>query len=195
MNIFFLDEDPKICAEMHCDKHVVKMVIEYAQLLSTAHRLIDGMQYEDRTARGARIKRWRHPDTVFENTLYKASHIGHPSQKWCMENTANYKWLAELWIHLCHEYTHRYGRKHLTQEKLDGILQQLPKNLTPGVWYQPPPAMSAYPQCIVEGNSLQSYHNYYIVDKARFAKWTDRDIPSWYTDLLNKHMRGNNANI
>jgi hypothetical protein len=83
----------------------------------------------------------------------------------------------------------------MTQEKLDGFLQQLPKNLTEGQWRAPPPAMSQFPQCIVEGNSLKSYHNFYIADKARFAKWTDRDIPTWYTDLLNKSMKGNYANI
>ena len=44
MNIFYLDTSPKTCAEMHCDKHVVKMIIEYAQLMSTAHRLLDGVQ-------------------------------------------------------------------------------------------------------------------------------------------------------
>ena len=45
MNIFYLSDDPQICAEQHCDKHVVKMCIEYAQLLSTAHRVLDGEEY------------------------------------------------------------------------------------------------------------------------------------------------------
>lgn len=199
MNIFFLDNDPKTCAQMHCDKHVVKMVIEYAQLLSTAHRILDGTLYYDTGKRGQKIKRWRHPDAQWDATLYKASHIGHPSQKWAMENEANYNWLAELWTHLCAEYTHRYGRVHLTQEKLDGILQHTPMNLSPADrWHQPPPAMSHYPECIVEGNSLKSYHNYYIAAKRSFAIWTARDIPHWYSKMLgelNSDMRGNNANI
>ena len=42
MNIFYLHENPEICAEYHCDKHVVKMILETAQMLSTAHRIIDG---------------------------------------------------------------------------------------------------------------------------------------------------------
>ena len=62
MNIFLLHENPTICAEMHCDKHVVKMVIEYAQLMSTAHRVLDGDMYESKTAAGRRIKRWFHPN-------------------------------------------------------------------------------------------------------------------------------------
>ena len=81
MNIFYLDPDPRTCAEMHCDKHVVKMIIEYAQLMSTAHRVIDGTEYTDMTANGRRIKRWRLDDDR-ESILYKASHINHPSAIW-----------------------------------------------------------------------------------------------------------------
>ena len=46
MNIFYLHNDPKVCAELHVDKHVVKMIVEYAQLLSTAKRMTDGIKYE-----------------------------------------------------------------------------------------------------------------------------------------------------
>ena len=52
MNIFYLDRHPKICAEYHCDKHTVKMIIEYAQLMSTAHRVLDGEEYYDKTSNG-----------------------------------------------------------------------------------------------------------------------------------------------
>ena len=74
MNIFYLDKDPKVCAEMHLDKHVVKMIIEYAQLMSTAHRVLDGQPYIDKTANGRSIKRWRLSDGL-ENVLMKASLI------------------------------------------------------------------------------------------------------------------------
>lgn len=196
MNIFFLDKDPAVCAKMHVDKHVVKMVIEYAQLLSTAHRIIDGDMYIGKTTLGRNIKRWRHPDPVLENILYKASHIGHPSQKWCMENEDNYQWLASLWVELCKEYTYRYGKVHMTQHKLDGILQNSPKNLKSGVWRQPPPAMSHYPECIVEGDSIASYHNYYVAAKKSFAIWSKRGTPVWFSEMLNSgEMRGHNANI
>ena len=56
MNIFYLDPDPKVCAEMHNNKHTVKMIIEYAQLMSTAHRVLDGTEYYDKTANGRKIK-------------------------------------------------------------------------------------------------------------------------------------------
>ena len=70
MNIFNLHEDTKKSAQMHCDKHVVKMIIEYAQLMSTAHRILDGVEYEDKTKNGRRIRRWKHPNTNVENILY-----------------------------------------------------------------------------------------------------------------------------
>ena len=111
MNIFYLDPDPRTCAEMHCDKHCVKMIIEYAQLMSTAHRVIDGTEYTDLTANGRRIKRWRLDDDR-ESILYKASHINHPSAIWCRANYDNYVWLYRMWFYLCKEYTYRYGKVH-----------------------------------------------------------------------------------
>ena len=71
MNIFYLDRDVKTCATYHNDKHVVKMILEYAQLLSTAHRMLDGKEYIDASS-GRRIKRWRLEDDQMENMLYKA---------------------------------------------------------------------------------------------------------------------------
>jgi len=61
MNIFYLDKDPIKAAEMSCDKHVCKMIIESAQMLSTAHRIIDGVEYYGKTSNGRKIKRWTHP--------------------------------------------------------------------------------------------------------------------------------------
>ena len=72
MNKLNLHEDPEVSAKMHCEKHVVKMIIEYAQLMSTAHRMLDGVEYEDKTKNGRRIRRWKHPNANVENTLYKA---------------------------------------------------------------------------------------------------------------------------
>ena len=78
MNIFYLHEDPVQNAMWHIDKHIVKMPIEYGQLLSTAHRILDGWEYLDKTKNGRRIKRWRLFDER-EDLLYKASHVNHPS--------------------------------------------------------------------------------------------------------------------
>jgi hypothetical protein len=73
---------------MHCNKHVVKMIIEYAQLMSTAHRMIDGTEYNDLSVNGRRIKRWRHPE--LDDVLMKASHVHHPSNVWVRQSDSNY---------------------------------------------------------------------------------------------------------
>ena len=77
MNIFILDESPGCAARQHCDKHVVKMIIESAQMLSTTHRVLDGTEYQDRTRNGRRIKRWRLNEN--DDPFYKGVHVNHPS--------------------------------------------------------------------------------------------------------------------
>jgi hypothetical protein len=196
MNVFYLDADPKICAEMHLDKHVVKMIIEYAQLMSTAHRYLDGEEYIDLTANNRRIKRWRMSDGR-ENQLMKASHLNHPSGIWCRETDSNYKWLYSMWVHLLDEYTHRYGKIHACA-RLKEILSFTPKNINVGGFFPPTPAMPDEVKILlvspVSGrkyDSLASYKNYYIHNKAHFAKWTKRDTPTWFKQGLNI----NNANV
>jgi len=190
MNIFYLDNDPKECAKMHCDKHVVKMCVEYAQLLSTAHRILDGEEYEDKSKNGRKIKRWRLEE--HDDDIYKACHVNHPSAVWARNNLGNYIWLFMLWDELCKEYKHRYGKKHLCNEKLGGILSLPPYNISPGgsgyreAFFAPPPAMKKYPQCIVKGDTIASYKNYYCEVKYSFAKWTKRDTPNWFTAGLKR---------
>ena len=111
MNVFYLDRDPVTAAKMHCDKHVVKMIIEYAQLMSTAHRVLDGEMYYGLTKNGRKIKRWK-LNSNMEDILYKASHINHPSAIWARQSNNNYNWLYCLFTALCDEYTHRYGKVH-----------------------------------------------------------------------------------
>ena len=117
MNIFYLHEDPVRSAQLHCDKHVVKMIIEYAQMLSTAHRMLDGTQYIDQSS-GRRIKRWRLANPYMESFLYKASHINHPSAVWVRENAIQYQYMYDMFVALCDEYTYRYGKVHMTDDKL-----------------------------------------------------------------------------
>jgi len=177
MNIFYLHPDTKECAQQHLDKHVVKMILEYAQLLSTAHRLLDGKEYEGRTVKGTRkAMRWLLPDER-ETNLYMASHMKHPSGIWCRQSQDNYWWLYNLWRDLMREYTHRYGKHHVA-EKLIPYLSFAPSNI-------PVTTADPMPQCMpdqykVPGDSIQAYHNYYINDKQPFAVWTNRAIPDWY---------------
>ncbi len=175
MNIFYLHPEPRACAEMHVDKHVVKMIIEYAQLLSTAHRILDGEEYIDASS-GRRIKRWRLADDAMEDNLYKASHINHPSAIWTRQSNNNYTWLFCLFTELLQEYTYRYGKHHAT-ERLVYWLRKPPKNIPVGYLTQPTPAM---PDEYKVPDSVQSYRNYYVGAKKSFAKWKNRPIPEWF---------------
>jgi hypothetical protein len=127
MNIFYLDLDPKTCAEMHISKHVVKMIIEYAQIMSTAHRVLDGVLDIDKRyvhgslpARYRSVKVWHLPDER-QSVLYKATHMNHPSGIWCRESDENYNWLYAMWYHLLQEYTYRYGKVHATSKLIDEL--------------------------------------------------------------------------
>ena len=177
MNIFYLHEDPVRSAQLHCDKHVVKMIIEYAQMLSTAHRMLDGTQYIDQSS-GRRIKRWRLDNSNMDGVLYKASHINHPSAIWVRENAIQYQYMYDMFVALCDEYTYRYGKIHSTERLLGKLLETLPKNIKDNGFVEPPQAMPDY--CKVPGDSIKAYQMYYVNEKIGFAKWTKRDIPTWF---------------
>jgi hypothetical protein len=175
MNIFYLDSNAAICAQYHCDKHVVKMILEYAQLLSTAHRVIDGKQYTENN-KGRMTKRWKLNDGR-EDILYKATHINHPSAVWARQGKANYSWLYALWISCLNEYTHRYGKSHAC-EKLRFVLDNLPKKIKDANWNDPPQAM---PDDCKTNDTVSAYRQYYVMKKNGFARWTNREIPKWYS--------------
>ena len=103
MNIFYLSAYPDQCAEMHNNSHCSKMIIEYAQLMSTAHRVLDGIEYYGRTKNNRKIKRWK-LNSELECILYKASHINHPSGIWVRQSEKNYLWLYELQLELNKEF-------------------------------------------------------------------------------------------
>jgi len=184
MNIFYLDKDPIKAAQMSCDKHCVKMIVESAQMLSTAHRMIDGKEYTDLTKSGRRIKRWKHPNANLEKTLYKACHTGHPSTVWVMESAYNYHWLYKHMMALNTEFKMRYGHilDHKTVQLLEGTLMYPPKNISLNtIATDPPPAMPDY--CKIPGDSVASYRKYYIFEKQRFATWkSPSTVPAWYID-------------
>ena len=176
MNIFYLHRDPRVAARYHNDKHVVKMILESAQMLSTAHRVLDGEEYYDKTKNNRRIKRWRLNDVHMENTLYKASHINHPTNIWVRSTVGNYLWMYGLWESLAEEYTHRYGKVHASWEKLHNELAMPPKNIPDGPFQEIPQAM---PDDVKSESSLDAYHKYYREYKKSFAKWTNREVPQF----------------
>ena len=186
MNIFYLDPDPKICAEMHVDKHVCKMVIEYAQLLSTTHRVLDGEMYIGKTVNNRNIKRWRLLDDR-ENRLMKPTMMNHPSAIWLRQSRENYIWLYDMWCELQKEFTYRYGKIHATA-RLIPDLAKVPDNCPIGQFTGPTPAMPD--ECKVLGNSLKSYHIYYATKKEHLWSWSgkinSRQRPTWLSDMLNQ---------
>ena len=155
MNRFVLDTDPGLAARYHCDKHVVKMVLEEGQMLSTVHRQY-GYQGDE---------------------LYKATHKHHPCTVWAGESRENYEWAYALFESLCCEYTLRYNKSHATSRLLDR-LWHIPSDM-------PDIPMTPFPQAMpddvkYEGDAVEAYRAYYRIHKARFARWSVRDTPDWW---------------
>jgi hypothetical protein len=180
MNIFRLDDDPVLCASWHNDKHVVKMILESCQLLSTAHRVHDGLVTQIRSPKnGRRLWHWALKDSVQDKMLYQATHVNHPCAVWCRSSRDAYRWLWALTRALATEYTHRYGRIHKCES--DGLivwLQRAPAWCPSVGITEPPQAMPD--RCKVPGNPVEAYRNYYRQEKRHLATWKARSIPAWF---------------
>ena len=150
MNIFVLDESPVTAAEYACDKHVVKMILESAQMLCSVQ-----------------------PEG---SAPYKRSFYNHPCTKWARASTENYDWLVEHAFALCAEYTRRYGKVHKSQQVIEWCDKNRPE-LPVGILSEWPTCMPDY--CRKE-TVVESYRNYYRNEKAKFAKWKDGNVPVWY---------------
>lgn len=185
MNRFVLEETPKQCAIAHCDKHIVKMPVEEAQMLCTAHRILDGTIRKQPSKSGkTMVNHYVLPDDR-EFTLYKAVHRGHPCTKWVMESSENYRWAYSMFMELCKEYTYRYGKTHKCEKDLWVPLQRLPTNIPEGPLTEMPLAMGSNPECINYSDIIGSYRHYYATKKERFKMvWTNRDEPTWWSEYV-----------
>jgi len=177
MNIFALDKNPIIAARMHCDQHVPKMIVESAQMLSTAHRVLDGEQYKELSKSGKRMMtRYRH--SKYDDILYKAAYINHPCTVWTRKTLDNYNWLYNLFIELGNEYCSRYNKVHLTINKLQDILAHPPENIKDS---KQTPFALAVKETPKQEDEIQAYRLFYKLDKARFATWNKgRAVPEWW---------------
>lgn len=150
MNLFFLDRDPVNAARLQCDRHVVKMILETAQMLSTAHNELDGTQ-----------------------VAYKSTHKNHPSTVWVRSSAAAYEWTARHLKALGEEYTRRYGKVHKTIAEHMETLSWLPRALcqdhTPFV--DPPQCM--YDEC-KRPDTVVAYLTYY---NAKGDEWAAKGRP------------------
>lgn len=167
MNIFYLSHDVDECAQYHVDKHVVKMILEYAQLLSTTHRVLDGKLID---------KKYIMEDSKVNEGIYKATHINHPSTIWVRQSKENYVWLYRLWMSLMQEYTYRYDKRHAC-ERLKNFLKVVPKNIKDEEFTEPTPAMPDLYK--IDGDSIASYRNYYSDAKRNLHSWKNRYTPEW----------------
>lgn len=151
------------------------MILETAQLLSTAHRVLDGVETTQLSKTGRRVKRWILPDDG-RSILYEATHINHPSAVWARQSKENYKWLFSLFVELCMEYSYRYGKTHKCESMIKSFMVA-PKNIPIAPFTEPTPAMPE--QYKVPGDSVQSYHNYYNGEKTRMFSWKNRPVPAF----------------
>lgn len=209
MNIFILDTDPIVAARSHNDKHTVKMIVESAQMLCTAHRRLDGTPMSVYFPRRFKVLdaegnlRFRtvklkereiltlpgdefrniHGHTIFRDSVYyRDTHHNHPCSIWCRETEANYRWLHDLTVALCDEYYHRYGKAKGKEHKVraSGLLDLL---ATPPRNIPQLP-LTPFPQAMpdqykVPGDPVRAYKNYYLGEKTGFMSYTNRKAPDW----------------
>lgn len=172
MNIFVLDQDAVQAARMMCDKHVIKMILESCQLLSTAHHVLDGDEMIVNTG-----KRKYRTHLCTKKNICKATMINHPCTIWTRESRANYIWLWRHAYALCNEYTARYGKTHAMESMLLHELHDPPVNIPKG-------KLTAFAQAMPDQyrneNPVVAYRSYYINEKVRFAKWKNSQTPEWF---------------
>lgn len=162
MNIFVLSSSAYHAAVYQCDKHVVKMVTETAQMLSTAHHV--------------------HGGDV--SGLYKPTHIHHPCTQWVCETVGNYRWTFALFEALLHEYTDRYEKTHACARLYNQLINH-PDNLPVGNGRTP--FVQCMPDQYKSDDPVEAYRNFYIHEKARFAKWRLGNVPEWFLTMENQN--------
>jgi hypothetical protein len=160
VNIFLLDEDIEKCAKYHCDKHVVKMILESAQILCSSSNL-SGL-----------------------HTPYRSTHIKHPCVIWAMASIQNWNWLKKLTLELNKEFKYRFdrARDHKAYEVVACLKDpELPET---GLTEHPQVMPDLYKTV---GNPVQAYRNYYVGSKRMFATWKLRKTPKWYSDMIKEN--------
>ena len=160
MNIFYFYDCPIASAKAQPDKMLVKMPLETAQMLCTAHRELDGDDYAD------------------EVSLYKRAYWNHPCTVWARECSANYLWLYLHFLELGNEYKYRYGKEHASITKLRNPLSKWPDNIE--ISTEQTPVAQAMPDQYKDDDPIKAYRNYCINEK-HYAKWErNRSKPNWW---------------
>lgn len=157
MNIFYLDTDPVLAAQYQHDKHVVKMILETAQILSTV----------------------LHKQGINDPLLYKPTHANHPCTLWAGACDANYTWLVLHGEALCAEYTYRYGRTHKSAAVI-----AFAKTHAWGTCPHTPPAQAMPPEYQCPHDPVQAYRAYYLGRKVEQSNWTRRPVPAFLNGAI-----------
>ena len=166
MNIFYLSRKTSRCARWHCDKHVVKMILETAQLLYTAHWVLGTPDFSDAPARKSG-----------ELGYMSIRNVNHPSAIWARSGLLQYMWLCDLGMALCAEYRHRFNnRTHGCEAHIFWLYANPPASIPRALWTQPPQAM---PVEVRRGDSVAAYREYYRTSKAHLLTYTGRARPHW----------------
>lgn len=152
MNIFVVDSDPKTSAQQLCDKHVVKMILESAQMLCSPFPKGDAP--------------------------YKRAYYNHPCTLWARESQRNYEWLVDHAYAMCQEYTRRYGKVHKSLAVIEWCGKNCHKLNLPDLDLTP--FAQAMPEQYKNNCAVTAYRSYYNGEKAYFAKWTKRETPNWF---------------
>lgn len=178
MNIFMVDSDPKIAAQMLVDKHIVKMPTETCQMLSTCHRVLDGRYEKKFNAWSNRyVSNYILENEKYQKYLMQACYINHPCNVWLRQSEENYIWLYEHYIALLEEYTFRYGKKHRAGIAKN-LLKKFPKNLGKKDRTQLICSISSKTD-MNNYNEVENYRNFYLETKRHIFSWKNRSIPHW----------------
>lgn len=153
MNIFVLDKDPVLAAQYQCDKHVVKMVLESAQLLCSPFK----------------------PGVA----PYGRTHYNHPCAIWTREANNNYTWLIQHAFALLGEFEYRFGKEHASKKVIEWCNVHEVELVFPKI--EMTPFVQAMPAIYKDPDPVIAYRNYYIGAKRDIAKWNKgRKKPDWY---------------
>lgn len=176
MNIFLLDNDFRINASYYVDKHVVKMPLEYSQMLSTAYWVTKELGFCPRELDRNEIKAVL--DSYVPGTFYKPTHINHPCNVWVRSSRENFLWLLELSSHLEKEWLYRFPKPAGTSHKAVTVARNIPypRSILPL-------GLTELPQCVPEEcqaeKTIDAYKKYYNIHKKHIHKWTKRQVPIW----------------
>ena len=187
MNIFVLDENPRIAARMHCDKHCVKMIIEHTQMLAAAYYHTLGISRKKEIAENQESVNnlffgfpRKHEDG--SDHPYAITHVNHPCTVWTRESIENWNWLTECTKELCLEYTRRYSKTHSVEAIVDWMIQNPPKLESK----KQSPFAKALPDCYKSYSVTDAYKKYYGY-KSFYIQlvWNHSETPIWFTrDLV-----------